>query len=64
MQTPGKLMQKLDWLSSLDFQTAFVAVTGKGRHEDGGPQFTQGLVAVFGVTVLKGLDVGNAVIAT
>lgn len=36
MQTPGKQMQKLDWLPSLDFQPAFVTVTGKGRQEDGG----------------------------
>lgn len=35
-----------------------MTVTGKGRHRDEGSQFIQGLVAVFGVDVLKGLTLG------
>lgn len=42
MRTPGKQMQKLDWFSSPDFQTAFVTVTGKGRDMGMGPLVRSG----------------------
>lgn len=63
MQTPGKQMQKLDWLSSLGFQTTFVTVTGKGTW-GWGPLVHSGPSGSFWCGCFEGLNIRNAVIAT
>lgn len=64
MQTPGKQMQELDWFSSPDFQSAFVTVTGKGRHRNGALSSLRDKWQVLVWVFRRALSVGNAVLAT